>query len=75
MFMTYRFAYGHLYGKCRRKIILEYFEEDITCHSVTDGVCCDVCETEYDMKECQDEIMSIVEAVKDNPNKGEKQVS
>lgn len=65
--LTNRYALAHLSGKCRRKIILEYFEEE-----------CDL-EDAIEQHDCltrdhKEEMTAIVKAVEQIPDKGEKKV-
>lgn len=75
--MYIRYALAHLTGKCRRKVILEYFQE---CDSdpEVDAQCCDVCMQSESLQlesfECQEELAAIVEVVREFPNKGIKKV-
>ena len=69
---------AHHHGKCRRRVILEYFEE---CKDEVeiDGQCCDVCSQsvirEAETCECKEEVAAILKVVKDFPNMGVKKVS
>lgn len=60
-------------GKCRRKAILEYFQEDLISSHHT-GVCCDVCETysSNNLQDCMEEMATILHAVQEIPGNGEK---
>ena len=69
-----RFALAHLHGKCRREVVLAYFKEDIPPEKPTE--CCDVC-CQLDSAEkidVQGEVVAIIRAVQDMPNKGEQKV-
>ena len=53
-------------------MILNYFEEEKVDG---DGYCCDICsQEESKTADGMEEVMAIVKAVKDIPNKGEKKV-
>ena len=56
-------------------VILDYFEE--SGQPEVNGECCDVCAERgsTEMIECKEEMVAIMRAVKDNPNKGEKKVT
>ena len=71
------FNLANHYGKCRRSIILEHFDEDLPENQVEVlDECCDVCSqsSSVEMVDCSHEMKSIIQAVKDRPNKGEKKV-
>ena len=57
-------------------MILQYFEEVDQLERV--GHCCDTCSSSQtastEMKDSQEEIIAIVKAVKERPNRGEKKV-
>ena len=76
--LFFRFCFAHLNVNCRRKLILEYFEEPCSSE-VTEvmGQCCDVCSLTSDTEvvDCQREISAIVQTVEEIPNVGEKKVS
>ena len=72
--MLFRFAYGHLIGKCRRKILLEYFGEDSDFCSQS-SPCCDVCESPPKLEDYSEEIKAVIQAVEELPASGEKKVS
>ena len=57
---------------CRRKAILEYFQEEE--EPVADDRCCDVCEANSTMEDCQDNIRTLLEATKEISVLGEKKV-
>ena len=70
----YRFALACYHGKCRKKVILEYFYEstDAECNSV----CCDCCDVNFSiMIDDQKRMIAIAKAVKEIPCKGDKKVS
>lgn len=75
-FFNERYALAHLQMKCRRKVILEYFGENTNDETCCEQHCCDVCqETQHQStKDCKDEMVAIVKAVRQIPNKGEKKV-
>ena len=58
-------------------MILQYFEEDVDRLERV-GHCCDSCSSSQaastEMKDCQEEMIAIVKAVKERPNRGEKKV-
>lgn len=73
--MPYRFVCADLIGKCRRKVILEYFDENLDSVSIT-GVCCDVCTTRQDnTKECTDHMLIVTKATEALTGRGEKKAS
>ena len=64
--------YAHLIGKCRRKIVLDYFEEDSVVNSVP---CCGVCECPPRYAEDrQEEVGVVLGAVQEIPGNGEIKV-
>lgn len=69
-----RFVCANLAGKCRRTVILEHFGEDTTT-ATCEGVCCDVCDTQPEMANAQDEIALVLKTVRDLPGYGEVKVS
>ena len=56
-------------------VILDHFEE--SDQPEVNGECCDVCvkSDSTEMVECKEEMVAIMRAVMDNPNKGEKKVT
>ena len=56
---------------CRHKAILEYFQEEE--EPVADDRCCDVCEANSTMEDCQDNIRIVLEATQEISVLGEKQ--
>jgi len=70
----WRFVCANLAGKCRRTVILEHFGEDTTT-ATCEGVCCDVCDTQPEMANAQDEIALVLKTVRDLPGYGEVKVS
>lgn len=70
---TNRYALAHLSGKCRRKIILEYFEEECDLEDAIEH-CCDVCQQDCPTRDHKEEMIAIVKAVDQIPDKGEKKV-
>ena len=66
---------SHLINKCRRKVLLEYFEEDVSVDVMQS--CCDVCEMSKagEMVDCQEEISIILKTVQEIPESGERKVS
>ena len=77
-FLIYRYALAHHHRKCRRRVILDHFEESENKVEI-DGQCCDVCSQselrEVDTCECKEEIAAVLKVIKDFPNKGAKKVS
>ena len=69
-----RFVCANLAGKCCRTVILEHFGEDTTT-ATCEGVCCDVCDTQPEMANAQDEIALVLKTVRDLPGYGEVKVS
>ena len=61
-------------GKCRRTVVLEHFGEDTTA-TTCEGVCCDVCDSEPEMADAQNEISLVLKTVRDVPGYGEVKVS
>ena len=60
---TSRFVYAHLNGKCRRRVILEYFGEDPSTASAPTSQCCDICITSpQDLVDVQKQMEIIVKA-------------
>lgn len=73
----FRFCLAHLHAKCRRKVILEYFEESHHVENVeVMGQCCDVCSQSDSimMINCEKEMTAIMQTVKEIPSMGEKKV-
>lgn len=68
---------SHHHAKCRREVVLEHFNENVTLQRGKGNPCCDVCSTQgsKDMADCQDQLLAIGKVVKELPNKGEKKVS
>ena len=64
-----RFALGHEGHTCRRRVILEYFQED-PCSGSSEDECCDVCSGDHDMMDCQKEMISIIKAAQEIPGYG-----
>lgn len=60
---------------CCHKVLLEYFGED-TRTVTSEAVCCYVCDSvkSEDMKDAQDEIKLVLQAVRDQPGFGEMKV-
>ena len=54
---------------------MQYFEEEVD-QLKRAGHCCDTCSqaASTETMDCQDEIIAIVKAVKERPNRGEKKV-
>ena len=69
----YRFVLANIGGICRRKVLLEYFDQD-TSDLVCTGHCCDVCVATTEEKDMQDEMKAVVQGVQSLTNKGEKKV-
>lgn len=64
--------YAHLIGECRRKVILDYFEEDSVVTSVP---CCGVCECPpRHVEDRREEVAVILGAVQEIPGNGEVKV-
>ena len=65
---------SHQGGICRRKTILELFDESTTEYE-TGGGCCDVCSTqkkpEPKMQDCTEELKVLVSAIDEIGSKGE----
>lgn len=75
--LLFRFCLAHLHAKCRRNVILEYFEESHHCETVeVIAHCCDVCSQSdsITMVNCEKEMTAIAQTVKEIPNMGEKKV-
>ena len=71
--ISYRFSLACYHGKCRKKIILEYFYESTDAES--NGVCCDCCDVNFsNMIGGQKGMRAVAKAVKKIPCKGEKKV-
>ncbi len=63
-----------LAGQCRRKTILEHFEDN-TANVSTTGVCCDVCQhDEVESSNACAHMEIVLNAVKDYGGHGEKKV-
>ncbi len=70
----YRFVLADLGGQCRRKAILEHFEENTASVSTT-GVCCDVCQCDQmESTNASGHMEVVLNAVKDYGDHGEKKV-
>ena len=65
----YRFAYAHLYNKCRREVLLEYFGEELE-----EQLTCDVCENLNDTSDYTPEIKVILQSTRELSEVGEKKV-
>ncbi len=73
-FYICRYTLSHLYMKCRRKAILEYFKEPTEDAEIL-GQCCDVCvEPVTETEDFQDEMTALLSAAQQIPDKGEKKV-
>ena len=71
--ISYRFALACYHGKCRKKIILEYFHESTDAES--NGVCCDCFDVNFSiMIGGQKGMRAIAKAVEEIPCKDEKNV-
>ena len=68
-----RFDLAHEGHTCRRRVILEYFQED-PCSGSSEDECCDVCSGDHDMMDCQKEMISIIKAAQEIPGYGEVKV-
>ena len=68
-----RFALAHEGHTCRRRVILEYFQED-PCSGSSEDECCDVCSGDHDMMDYQKEMTSIIKAAQEIPGYGEVKV-
>ena len=55
-------------------MILEHFGEDATV-ATCEGVCCDVCDTQPEMADAQNEASLVLKTVRDLPGYGEVKVS
>lgn len=69
-----RFVYAHLHMKCRRGVLLEYFGEEATVNDPS-YPCCDVCESSNTTSDLSCEMKTVIQAVHDLPNSGEKKVN
>ena len=71
---AWRYVLSHQSGICRRKMILELFDESTTEYE-TGGGCCDVCSTqkkpEPKMQDCTEELKVLVSAIDEIGSKGE----
>lgn len=69
-----RFVLSHLINKCRREVLLQYFNED-TSVEVTQ-TCCDVCEMSKtgEMVDYQEEVSIILKTIQEIPESGERKV-
>ena len=72
--LTCRFVCANLAGKCRWTVILEHFGKDATA-ATCEGVFCDVCDTQPEMANAQNEISLVLKTVRDLPGYGEVKVS
>ena len=54
-------------------MILEHFGEDATV-ATCEGVCCDVCDTQPEMADAQNEMSLVLKTVRDLPGYGEVKV-
>ena len=68
-----RFALAHEGHTCRRRVILEYFQEN-PCSRSSEDECCDVCSGDHDMMDYQREMISIIKAAQEIPGYGEVKV-
>ena len=69
-----RFVYSHVAGRCRRRVILDHFE-DLDREAGSTGDCCDVCiSTKEDECEAEAEMMIIAETARNLPGLGEVKV-
>ena len=69
-----RYIFCHMVGKCRRQVILQYFEEFDNVSTPHSGVCCDVCEmyATDDLQDFKQEMTTILQVVQEIPGNGEK---
>ena len=70
-----RFLCSGIAGKCRRRVLLDHFQDDTTRNATSDGPCCDVCEKEQGQLDSTQEIEMVVRTVQDMPGYGEVKVS
>ena len=71
---NYRFVYANLQGKCRRRMLLEYFGEEFDENTQSTISCCDVCESTEATSDRYYEIRAIVQALDEVSGVGEKKV-
>lgn len=69
------YVYSNLVGKCRRKAILEYFQEQESGDALTFGQCCDVCEADLTTEDHQEKLTVLLTAIEELNGFGEKKVS
>ncbi len=70
-----RFALAHEGHKCRRAVILEFFDEPVPSGKGGESGCCDVCSSDYTMTDYKDELVSIIQVAQDIPGYGEVKVN
>ena len=68
---SWQFVMAHLAGKCRRQLFLDLFGEG---YSTENSHCCDVCDTEVTMNDCNAELCTLINAVHTVGEKGELKV-
>ena len=66
-----RFALSHEGNKCRRETIVQYFGEDVSAAVLEEG-CCDVCLSQPEMVDYQDEVLAVIKVVQEIPGYGEQ---
>lgn len=71
----FRFVSSTVAGVCCRKVLLEYFDEDMK-PTTSEAACCYVCDSakSENMMDAQEEIKLVLQAVKDQPGFGEVKV-
>ena len=67
----FRFVFAHLEGKCRREIMLQYFDEDTEEQPLT-TTCCDICNCSVEKKDFLAEINVIIQTIAEFSDIGEK---
>ena len=69
------FCYAHLAGKCRRRIMLQSFDEDVVNLQCPDN-CCDICQQELGtLIDRNQELSILLKAINDLPKMGEVKVT
>ena len=72
---SWQFVMAHLAGKCHRQLFLDSFGEGYSKYYLRIVMhCCDVCDTEVTMHDCNAELCTLINAVDTVGEKGELKV-
>ena len=70
-----QFCYSHLSGRCRRKVLVNLFDESED-HATSTGKCCDICDQGViQMEDRATELKLLLDAIKELGNRGEVKIA